>query len=301
MKRYGGIEAGGTKFVCVVGSSPETIEAEIRFANTGPEETLRRAADFFHAQALESPLAGIGVGSFGPLDLNPKSPTYGFITTTPKLEWANTDFTGYLEQSLQLPVVIDTDVNAAAYGEYVWGAAKGVDHLVYNTIGTGIGAGVIIDGHPIHGLSHPEMGHIFIPHDRVQDPFAGVCPYHRDCFEGLASGSAIRSRWGMPAEQLPDDHPAWELQAHYIALALVNQICTLSPQRVVLGGGVMKHLPLYEMVQSKVRSYLNGYVNISAVLSGIESYIVPPSLGDRSGCLGAIALARYQDEVRVIA
>jgi fructokinase len=291
MHRFGGIEAGGTKFVCMVGSGPDAIAAETRFATTSPAETLQRAIRFFQEQAMEEGLAGIGVGSFGPLDLDPASPTYGYITTTPKAGWAHTDLVGCLQGALQVPVAIDTDVNAAAFGEFVWGAAQGIDPFIYNTIGTGIGAGGIIHGEPIHGLLHPESGHMRIPHDRNLDPYAGSCPFHGDCFEGLASGGSLRGRWGLSAEQIQDDHPAWDLEAHYLALALVNQICMLSPRRVVLGGGVMKHLPLFERVRCKVQEYLNGYIDLEEVRAGIETYIVPPSLGDRSGCLGAIAMA----------
>jgi fructokinase len=292
MERYGGIEAGGTKFVCMVGSGPQDISAETRFPTCDPQETLRRTIAFFREQLKEGALAGIGIGSFGPLDLDPRSATYGYITTTPKPGWANTDLAGRLQEALQLPVVIDTDVNAAAYGEYRWGAAQGIDPFIYNTIGTGIGAGGMINGRPIHGLLHPESGHMRIPHDQTADPYPGICPYHGDCFEGLGSGNALRERWGAPAESLPDDHPAWDLQAHYLALALVNQICMVSPRRVVLGGGVMKRLTLFPRVRRMVQAYLNGYVEAPEIRTGIDAYIVPPALGDRSGCLGAIALAQ---------
>jgi len=295
MDRYGGIEAGGTKFVCMVGSGPESISAEVRFPTTNPAETLSRTIAFFREQQQMAPLAAVGVGCFGPLDLDPASPTFGAITTTPKPGWANTHLVRALEQALHVPVVIDTDVNAAAYGEYVWGAARGVSQFIYNTIGTGIGAGAIIQGEPIHGLLHPETGHIRIPHDHGVDPFPGDCPYHGDCFEGLASGNALRRRWGVPAEKLADDHPGWELEAHYLALALVNQICMVSPQRVVLGGGVMKHASLFPRVRARVQEYLNRYIDRPEIQGEIEDYIVPPALGDRSGCLGAIALAQHKE------
>ncbi len=295
MDRYGGVEAGGTKFVCMVGSGPEDISAEIRFPTTAPAETIGRAVDFFREQMKSGPLRGVGIGSFGPLDLDPASPTCGFITTTPKPGWAGTDLVGPLREQLQVPVVIDTDVNAAAFGEYLWGAARGIQQFIYNTIGTGIGAGGIIDGQPIHGLLHPETGHMRIPHNSAVDPFPGACPYHGDCFEGLASGVALRERWGMPAEQLPAEHPAWELEAHYIALALVNQVCMISPRRVVLGGGVMKHRALFPLVRSKVQQYLNGYIDSEEIKSRIDRYIVPPLLGDRSGCLGAIGMIQRHE------
>jgi fructokinase len=275
----------------MVGGGPEAISAEARFPTTSPAETLERAIGFFKDQARLAPIAGIGVGSFGPLDLHPRSPTYGFITTTPKPGWANTDLVGRLQAALQLPVAIDTDVNAAALSEFTWGAARGLDPFIYITIGTGIGSGGIVNGQPLHGLLHPETGHIRIPHDPAVDPFPGNCPYHGDCFEGLASGKALGERWGMPGESLPDDHPAWDLQAHYLALAVVNQICMVSPRRVVVGGGVMKHRALFGLVRRKVQTYLNGYIDMGEIRAGIDEYIVPPALGDRSGCLGAIALA----------
>lgn len=294
MAVYGGIEAGGTKFLCMVAGGPQDIRAETRFPTTEPDATLARAIGFFHAwrQAARQPLAALGIGSFGPLDLNPASPTYGHITSTPKPGWAHVDIAGKLRAALQIPVTLDTDVNAAAVAEYRWGASQGLDSSIYFTIGTGIGAGVIIDGQPMHGLLHPEMGHIRIPHDRQADPFPGVCPFHGDCFEGLASGNALRLRWGQPAEQLPPGHPAWELEAGYIALALVNQVCSLSPKRIILGGGVMQQADLLPLVRQKTLRLLNNYVQSPTITAGIETYIVSPLLGNRSGVLGAIALAQ---------
>jgi fructokinase len=291
MTLYGGIEAGGTKFVCLVGSGPGDIHAEQRFPTTTPPETLGRAIEFFKQQAKEHRLAGIGVGSFGPVDLNPASPTFGFITTTPKPGWANTDVAGTLQSALQLPVAFDTDVNAAALGEYRWGASAGVDPSIYITIGTGIGAGGILNGALMHGLVHPETGHLLLPHDRQADPFPGYCPFHGDCFEGLASGPALKARWGVPAETLPEDHPGWELEAGYIALALTSLILAISPRRIVLGGGVMQHPRLFPLIRQRVQALLNGYVQSTTILEYIDAYIVPPGLGNRSGILGAIALA----------
>jgi fructokinase len=180
-------------------------------------------------------------------------------------------------------VAFDTDVNAAALGESRWGAAQGLDTFLYLTVGTGIGGGSLVNGQLMHGLTHPEMGHIWVPHDRERDPFHGCCPYHGDCLEGLANGSSFRARWGQPGESLAEDHPAWELEAHYLALAMANWICTLSPQKVVLGGGVMRRAQLYPMIRSKVTTLLNAYVQVPE--------IVPPLLGGRAGVLGAIALA----------
>jgi fructokinase len=294
MTVFGGIEAGGTKFICMVGSGPHDILAESRFPTTDPEETIGRAVEFFRRQAEQHAIERIGVASFGPVDLNPNSPAYGSITSTPKPGWANTNVVSLLHTALDLPVAFDTDVNAAALGEFYWGAAQGLEPFIYYTIGTGIGGGGIVNGLPLHGLLHPEMGHILIPHDRQADPFPGSCPYHGDCFEGLASGSAMRARWGRPSEQLPADHPAWQLEAHYIAYAMVNQICTFSPRRIVLGGGVMQYLPLFPLIRRKVLALLNDYVQSPAITEGIDSYIVPPALGNRAGVLGAIALAKLK-------
>ena len=193
--------------------------------------------------------------------------------------------------ALGVPVGFDTDVNVAALGEWRWGAGRGVDNLVYLTIGTGIGGGALVGGRPVHGLIHPEMGHIRIPHDRAADPFAGACPFHGDCLEGLASGPAMAARWRQPSEQLPADHPAWALEAHYLALAVVNIICTLSPERIIMGGGVMEHASLIELIRAEVISLLNAYVQSPAILSEIDRYLVTPGLGNRSGVLGAFALA----------
>jgi fructokinase len=275
----------------MVGNGPEGIKAETRFPTTNPEETIGRATAFFRENSREIPLAAIGVASFGPVDLDLESSTYGYITTTPKPGWANSNIVGTLRKSLNLPVAFDTDVNAAAYGEYCWGAARDLDPVVYVTIGTGIGGGIINSGRPLHGLVHPEIGHMLIPHDREIDPFPGVCPYHGDCFEGLASGPAIKKRWGQSGESIPEDHPAWELEAHHIALALMNVILSYSPRRIVLGGGVMQHNGLFPLVWEKVQQVLKGYVRAPQVTQQIEEYIVPPMLGNRAGVLGAIALA----------
>lgn len=296
MALFGGIEAGGTKFVCMVAGGPEDIRAEARIPTTNPKETLERAVAFFRQYSRETALAAVGVASFGPVDLQPGSPTYGFITTTPKPGWANTDVVGTLQAALDIPVAFDTDVNVAALGEYTWGAAKGDDPFIYLTIGTGIGGGGIINGRPMHGLVHPEMGHMRLPHDFERDPFPGSCPYHGDCFEGLANGPAMKNRWGQPGETLPDDHPGWELEAHYIALAVNNLICVLSPKRVIIGGGVMNHAQLYLMVRKETQHLLNGYVRSPAILERIDEYILPPALGDRAGVLGAIALAKQMYE-----
>ena len=291
-KVFGGIEAGGTKFVCAVGTGPMDIRAEIRFPTTASGETLGRAIEFFRQQQAEAPLAAIGIGSFGPLDPRPVSPTYGYITSTPKPGWADTDIVGPIQQALEVPVGFDTDVNVAALGEFRWGAAQGLDTFIYLTVGTGIGGGGMVNGQLVHGLVHPEMGHIRIPHDWQRDPFPGSCPYHGDCFEGLASGPALARRWGQKAETFPAGHAAWSLEAHYLALALINYTCTVSPQRIILGGGVMSQTELYPMVRREFQETLNGYIVSPDIESHIEGYIVPPGLGNRSGVLGAIALAQ---------
>ena len=288
----GGIEVGGTKTVCAVGSGPEEVRAEIRVPTTTPRETLERVIAFFAAEAARTPLAALGVGSFGPIDLDPRSPAFGRITTTPKPGWRDVDILGPLHAALGVPVAFDTDVNAAALAEQRWGAGRGLGTLLYVTVGTGIGGGVVVDGRPLHGLIHPEMGHLRVPHDRARDPFDGVCPAHGDCWEGLATAPAIAARWGEAPEALPDDHPAWALEAHYLALGVTNLVLALSPERVVLGGGVMARAALYPLVRAGVRDLLGGYLVSPALGGGLERYIVPPALGDRAGVLGAIALAQ---------
>jgi fructokinase len=294
MPLFGGIEAGGTKFVCAVGMGPDDLRAETRFPTTTPEETIAQAIAFFKAQAQKEPLAAIGVASFGPVDPNPSSPTFGFITTTPKLGWAHTDLAGAISRALGIPVGFDTDVNGAALGEQRWGAAQGLNTFIYLTIGTGLGGGGLVNGQLMHGLIHPEMGHVRLPHDWAADPYAGACPYHGDCFEGLAAGPALEGRWGQRAETLPFDHPAWALEAHYLALGLVNFICTLSPQRIIMGGGVMEQPQLFPLIRRKTQELLNGYVQSPEILERIDQYIVPPGLGHRAGVLGAMALAEQQ-------
>jgi fructokinase len=291
MPLFGGIEAGGTKFVCAVGTGPDDLRAETRFPTTTPEETIGRAIAFLEEQAGEEALAAIGIASFGPVDPNPDSPTFGYITTTPKPGWADTDFAGRVRRALGVPVGFDTDVNGAAWGEHRWGAAQGLDTFIYLTVGTGIGGGGLVNGQPMHGLIHPEMGHVRLPR-HPDDGFPGVCPYHGDCLEGMATGPALEERWGQRAETLPADHPAWEIEAHYLAFGLVNFICTLSPQRILIGGGVMDQSHLFPMIRHKVQTLLNGYVQSPEILERIDEYILPPALGGQAGVLGAIALAQ---------
>jgi fructokinase len=289
MSLWGGIEVGGTTFVCAVAGDDGELLDETTFPTTVPDQTIEKAIKFLQGQG---DLAAIGISCFGPVDLDPDSPTYGTITTTPKPDWANTDIVGRIRQALDVPVGFDTDVNGAALGEHRWGAAQGLDTFVYLTIGTGIGGGGMINGQLMHGLVHPEMGHMRLPHDFDRDPFAGGCPFHGDCLEGLANGPAIKDRWEQRPETLPPAHPAWALEAHYIALGIVNLVCILSPQRVILGGGVMQQAQLFPMIRSEVQQLLNGYVKAEAILERVDAYIVPPALGDHAGVKGAIALAQ---------
>ena len=289
---FGGIEGGGTKFVCAVGTGPDDIRAETRFPTTSPAETIGRAISFFQEQAAAfGPISALGVACFGPLDPDSSSRTFGHILPTPKPGWTNADLVGPLQAALNVPVGFDTDVNGAALSEARWGAGQGCDPVLYITIGTGIGGGLLINGKLSHGLQHPEMGHIRLPHDRVTDPFPGSCPFHADCFEGLAAGPAIEKRWGKKAETLGIDHPAWDLEAHYIALAVSNLILTISPQKIILGGGVAQQEHMLPLIHQKVQKILNGYVPSPLVGQRIAEYIVPPALGGRAGVLGAFALA----------
>jgi fructokinase len=289
MPIYAGLEAGGTKFVCAIARGPDEILLREQFPTTTPNETIQRTVDFFRNQP--HPLDALGIGSFGPLDPHPASPTYGYITKTPKPGWSNTDLAGPLRQALNIPVAFDTDVNAAALGEYRWGAAQGLETFVYMTVGTGIGGGAFANRRLLHGLMHPEMGHILIPHDRQRDPYPGFCPFHGDCLEGLAAGPALEGRWGRKGQELPPEHPAWALEAHYLALGLEALFTILSPQRVILGGGVMQQPHLLPMVRDELLRLLNGYLQIPVLLHEINRLIVPPALGSNTGVLGAIALA----------
>jgi len=290
MPIYGGIEAGGTKFSCIIGSDPDHILKESTIRTTTPEETLPRVIEFF-ARTTET-ITAIGIGSFGPIDLNRASRSFGYITNTPKPGWRNTDFVGTIGRALKISIVFDTDTNVAALGEVKWGNAQAVDHVLYMTIGTGIGGGFIIKGKPLHGLLHPEMGHMRIPHNWKQDPFAGICPFHGDCLEGLASGPAIYERWGIPGESLPATHQAWALETQYIATGLVNLLCALSPQRIILSGGVMNRVELFNTIRVKMKELSNQYFDHKQLLDNIEEYVVPPKLGKRAGVLGTLALAK---------
>jgi fructokinase len=291
---YGGIEAGGTKWVCAAAPSPAELGETVTIPTTTPGETIGRAAAFFDGR---DPVA-LGVGSFGPIDLRRSSPTWGHITTTPKPGWAHVDVVGALVEALGVPVGFDTDVNAAALGEHRQGAAKGLDTFCYITVGTGIGGGAMAEGRLVHGLLHPELGHMRVPHDHDRDPFAGICPFHGDCLEGLASGEAIRARWNRAGEELHGEPAVWELEADYLALGLVNVICTISPQRIVVGGGVVETPGLLPLVRARVRDLLAGYVAVPELTEDLDSYIVPPALGRLAGVVGALVLAEQAAGVR---
>lgn len=294
MKKYFiGIESGGTKFNLIVAKSPQDALANATFATESPKTTFRKIINWLNLSRKEKQfeIAGIGIGAFGPVNLDPKSVNYGHTFSTPKAGWTDVDVLGTIQNAFQVPVDIDTDVNCAALGERFWGAAQQIANFLYITIGTGIGGGLIINNQPVRGLMHPELGHIRIPHNNSEDPFPGNCPFHGDCFEGLASGPAIEERWNLPAKKLAVNSKAWDLEAKYIALALANYILTLSPERIILGGGVMQQAHLFPMIRAQVVTLLNGYLPVNQIIHETQDYIVPPGLGTRSGEFGAVALA----------
>jgi fructokinase len=291
MALFGAIEAGGTKFVCAVGAGPGDLRARLEFPTTTPEETLDRVIAFLGENGQGELLSAVGIASFGPIDVNRSSPRFGHITSTPKPGWQNVDLVGPVRRAFRLPVAFDTDVNAAALGEGRWGAAQGLGTFVYLTVGTGIGGGGIVEGRLLHGVLHPEMGHMRIAHDLRVDPFPGACPFHGDCWEGLAAGTAIEARWGGKGQDLPPAHPAWQLEAHYLALGVTNLICALAPQRIILGGGVMQQAGLFPLIRRETLRLLNSYIRVDAITEHVDEYIVPARLGNNAGVLGAIALA----------
>lgn len=281
---YGGIEAGGTKFVCVVGTGPGEIVDRSRIDTTDPTATLGECLEFF---ARHEPIRSLGIASFGPLELRRAQADYGHITSTPKPGWSGTDLVGPFEERFGVPVAIDTDVSGAALAEVRWGAARGLHNAVYITVGTGIGGGAVVNGRPLAGLVHPEMGHVSI--ERIpEDEFPGVCPFHGDCFEGLACGPAIEARWGRPAETVDDTERLVEIEALTIAAGLRQIVYVLAPERIVLGGGVSKLPGLHERVNASLVDQMSDY----AVMAGHRSgFVVPPGLGDDAGVSGALALA----------
>lgn len=283
----GGIEAGGTKFVCAAGAGPNDLRTA-QFPTSTPDITVASVIEFFEA---EHAVDAVGIGSFGPVDLDPASSTFGHITSTPKAGWEDYNLAGAIESALGVPVALDTDVNAALLGEARWGAARELSDAVYITVGTGIGGGAMVHGQLIHGLLHPEIGHLHIPHDSTRDPFPGTCPYHSDCLEGLACGPAMQARWGAPAATLPPDHPAWALEAHYLALGLMNLTVTLSPRRILMGGGVMQQGHLFPLIRAEFARIMNGYIRRPELSDHLDDYIQSPQLGSRAGMLGALVLA----------
>ncbi|MDA1476396.1 ROK family protein [Bacillus changyiensis] len=283
MKYYGAIEAGGTKFVCAIGTETGEMIDRLTIPTETPEETIGRLIPFFEKHKLES----LGVGSFGPISVDKESADYGYITNTPKLAWKNYPFIPELEKRLGIPVSFTTDVNAAALGEIKKGAAKGLNSCLYITVGTGIGAGAIVGGELVQGVTHPEMGHVLIRrHER--DSFKGNCPYHGECLEGMAAGPAIEKRWGKQGKDLADVQEVWELEADYLAQGLMQYILILCPEKIIMGGGVMKQQHLFPLIREKLTTYLNGYLD----LPDLEQYIVSPGLGDDAGITGALILAQ---------
>ncbi len=282
----GGIEAGGTKFVCAIGDSAGTILERITIPTTTPEETMPQVFAFFDKYQLDA----IGVGSFGPVDVNMDSPTYGSITATPKLAWRNYPLVKELKQRLSVPIGFNTDVNAAALAEATLGAAKGLDSCLYITVGTGIGAGAVVHGKLLQGLSHPEMGHILVRRHE-KDTYEGKCPYHQDCLEGLAAGPAIEARWGEKAVNLKSREEVWEMEGFYIAQALMQYILILSPKKIILGGGVMKQEQVFPIIYDHLSRLLNQYIVLPELDEAIDSYIVSPGLGDNAGVVGSLLLA----------
>ena len=278
------VEAGGTKFICGLGTEEGKIIEKINIPTTNPEETMKRVIKYFKDKKFDV----MGVGSFGPIDPVKGSKTYGYITKTPKPYWSDYNMIGELKKHYDVPMEFDTDVNGAALAESWWGAGTGLKNLVYITVGTGIGAGAVVNGTMLQGLTHPEMGHIFLKR-HPEDKFEGRCPFHKDCLEGMAAGPAIEDRWGKKGQELMDKDEVWELEAHYLAQALVNYILILSPQRIIMGGGVMKQQQLFPLIRKNVQKFLNNYVYKKEILEEIEKYIVYPGLGDDAGFIGSIA------------
>ena len=281
MSYYGSIEAGGTKFVCAVADEELSIIERISIPTTLPEETLAQVFDFFDRYELK----GLGVGSFGPIDVNEQSETYGYITSTPKNGWRNIDLLGLLKSRYALPIAWTTDVNAAAYGEMHLGAGRNTQNCLYLTVGTGVGGGAVVQGSILHGFSHPEMGHISVTR-HPEDSFESTCPYHDHCLEGLAAGPALEKRTGVKGQLVAVDHAVWELEAFYLAQALMNYTLILSPEKIILGGGVMKQTHLLEKIRQSLEEQLGGYVSLP------DDYIVSCGLGDNSGTIGCLLLAK---------
>jgi len=296
MNNFYGIEAGGTKFICAWGTDPDHLHDRVVIPTTTPHETMQKVIEHIRATQKKTTLAGIGAAVFGPIGLNPELDNYGYITTTPKAGWQHYNFVGELKNATGLPVVFDTDVNVTVMGEYYWGAGRGLSDFIYMTVGTGIGAGALVNGKLCHGAMHPEMGHIIVP-KLPTDRGKSVCLFHDACLEGLASGPSLQARWSVTdAMHLPTDHIAWDMEADYLAMALMNYTFTLSPKRIIIGGGVMQQTQLFQMIQQKMITLISGYVN-HYYLSDLTNYIVPPALKNNAGVLGAIALASSNNVV----
>ncbi|KAF1296659.1 fructokinase [Enterococcus sp. JM4C] len=279
---YGGIEAGGTKFVCAVADENQNILEQVSIPTTQPEETLEKVFAFFD----QFTLAAMGVGSFGPIDIQTQSETYGYVLATPKKGWANYPFLPALKERYDIPMAWTTDVNAAAYGELKMGAAKGKSSCIYLTVGTGIGAGVVINGDVYQGIAHPEMGHIRVKRN-PEDSYEGTCPFHKDCLEGLAAGPSLEKRTGTKGQYLSENDPVWEIEADYIAQALMTYTLTLAPEKIILGGGVMNQQHLVEKIRKAFEREMAGYV----VTPPLDEYIVTWGLPNKSGILGCTLLA----------
>ncbi|MBP6103121.1 MAG: ROK family protein [Leptotrichiaceae bacterium] len=285
------VEAGGTKFNCGLGDENGNIIDQVSIPTTTPEETMKKVIEYFKDKKFDV----MGVGSFGPIDPIKGSKTYGHITKTPKAYWSDYNLIGELKKHFDVPMEFDTDVNGAALAEAWWGAGKGFKNVMYITVGTGIGAGATVDGKMLQGLTHPEMGHISVKR-HPEDAFEGTCSFHGDCLEGMAAGPAIEKRWGKKGIELAEDNRVWEMEAYYLSQALVNYILILSPEKIIMGGGVMKQKQLFPLIHKNVKEMLNGYVDKKEILEDIENYIIYPGLGDYAGFIGSFALGKLAME-----
>ncbi len=307
---FGSIETGGTKTKCAIAlydvrkkDRPKLLD-QVQFPTSTPDQTMDRILGYFNKKqiALESSptarhygvseISALGVACFGPIDPDPKSQSFGYISNTPKAHWANYDFVGTLKKEFSIPIGWDTDVNAPALAEYLWGCAQGCDPVLYITVGTGLGGGTVVNGRLVHGLMHPEMGHVLV-RSHEYDGVKGCCPYHDYCLEGMASGTSMEQRWQRKAQELDSCHIAWEIEAYYLAQGLQSFILTLSPKKIIMGGGVMQQEHLLPLVRKQLKELLNGYLRITEfqVAGGLEEYICPPSMGNDVGLYGGLALA----------
>lgn len=294
---YAGVEIGGTKTLVAFGNSPDDLSEPVRIETRGPGETLDAVVTVIRAQAAREGLCGIGVASFGPVRLDRNAEDYGRILKTPKPGWAGTDLLGPLRE-FAVPVGLATDVGGAALAEGEWGACAGLKHHLYVTVGTGVGVGVIANGQLIHGVLHPEAGHLLVRRAEADEGFAGVCPFHGDCLEGLVSGPAIAARLGQPGETVAADHPVWTLVADYLAQMAAAFTLLLAPQRIVIGGGVGGQAHLVSGVKSGLETRLGGYLPHIDEADALDRYVTGPTLGGRSGVLGALILGRKAAEAQ---